>query len=132
MIEFKDVTGEVTKRPGESFFKMDSISDEAIEEYKSRGAVIVKMDIVTHAHALKLKTASDLFKAQEALGSLRAPAEMEDLTLTAVRNNRQKAVDNAQAKDKVAEAKLVEAKAEKAEKAKARRDAKPHKTKGKK
>ena len=110
MIEFKDVTGLVTKEPGRHFFKNDEISDEAIEGYKSRGAVIVKMDEEAHAYALKLKTARELFKAQEALGSLRAAQEMEDPGLTRVRQLRQATVTKAKAKDKTAESKLDRAK----------------------
>ncbi len=110
MIEFKDVTGLVTAEPGRHFFKMDNISDEAIEEYKSRGAEIVKMDEEAHAHAVKLKTAKDLFKAQESLGSVRAAQEMEDPGLTRVRQLRQATVNKAKAKDKVAAGKLDKAK----------------------
>ena len=130
MIEFIDVTGEVTKEPGRHFFKMDDISDEAIEDYKSRGAEIVKMDKVVHAHALKLKTARLYFKAQEALGSVRAAQEMEDPGLTRLRDIRQAKVDEAKAKDDVAAASLAEAKKAKAARAKAKRETK--KTKGKK
>ena len=130
MIEFNDVTGQVTGNPGRHFFKLDDISDEAIEEYKSRGAEIVKMDKVSHAHALKLKTARDHFLAQEKLGSVRAAEEMEDPGLTRLRDIRQATVDKAKAKDEAAAAKLAEAKAEKAARAKAKRETK--KTKGKK
>ncbi|KKL92438.1 hypothetical protein LCGC14_1884690 [marine sediment metagenome] len=131
MIEFNDVTGLVTGNPGRHFYKMDSISDDAIEEYKSRGAEIVKMDKVSHAYALKLKTARNHFLAQEKLGSVRAAQELEDPGLTRLRDIRQAAVDETKAKDEVAEAKLVEVKAEKAARAKAKRDSKPKKGKKK-
>ena len=131
MIEFNDVTGEVTGNPGRHFFKMDNISDAQIEEYQSRGAEIVKMDKVSHAHALKLKTARDHFLAQEKLGSVRAAEEMEDPGLTRLRDIRQAEVDKAKAKDEVAAKSLAEVKEAKAAKAKAKRDAKPRKTKGK-
>lgn len=129
MIEFNDVTGEVTGNPGRHFFKMDNISDAQIEEYQSRGAEIVKMDKVSHAHALKLKTARDHFLAQEKLGSVRAAEELEDPGLTRLRDIRQATVDEAKAKDEVAAAKLVEVKEAKAVRAKAKRETK--KTKGK-
>ena len=130
MIEFIDVTGEVTAEPGRHFFKMDEISDEAIADYLSRGAEIVKMDKVVHAHALKLKTARVLFKAQEALGSVRGAKDLEDPGITRLRQISQAKADAAKAKDELAESKLVVAKADKAAKAKASRETK--KTKGKK
>ena len=126
MIEFKDVTGAVTKTPGMHFFKMDEISDAAIEEYKSRGAVIVKIDEVSHAHALKLKTARDYLKAQEALGSVRAAAELEDSAVTRLRDIRQADVDKAKAKDDIAAVNLDKAKDAKP------KVGRPRKTKGKK
>ncbi len=110
MIEFMDVTGEVIGRPGESFFKMDSISDEAIREYESRGAVIVQMDKVTHAHALKLKTARVLFKAQEALGKVPAEQDLEDPTLTRTRQTRQATTNIAYKADKRAGEAVTKAK----------------------
>ena len=110
MIEFKDVTGKVIGRPGESFFKMDSISDEAIREYESRGAVIVKMDKVSHAHALKLKTARVLFKAQEALGNVPTEKEMEDPVVTRTRQTRQATANIARKADKLAGEAVTKAK----------------------
>ena len=124
MIEFIDVTGAVTKEPGRHFFKMDEISDEAIEGYKARGATIVKMDQTVHAYALKLKTARELFKAQESLGSLRAAEDLEDPGLTRLRDIRKAKADEAKAKDEVAATNLVEAKEAKAERAKTRRETK--------
>ncbi len=110
MIEFKDVTGAVIGRPGESFFKMDSISDEAIKGYESRGAVIVKMDDVSHAHALKLKTARIRFKAEEALGNVPAEKELEDQGITRLRQTRQKTVDKTRRADKRADEALTKVK----------------------
>ncbi len=110
MIEFKDVTGAVIGRPGGSFFKMDSISDEAIQGYLDRGAVLVDIDRITHAHALKLKTAATSYKAKEQLDKVPVEKELEDLSITRLRQTRQKTADQARKADKRADEGLTKAK----------------------
>lgn len=110
MIEFKDVTGDVIGRPGESFFKMDSISDEAIAEYLGRGAVIVHIDDLSHAHALKLRTAKELFDAKQALSKVPDEELTESVTISRVREGRQAAVETAQGADDRAEEAVTKAK----------------------
>lgn len=116
MIEFKDVTGAVLGRPGESFFKMDSISDEAIQGYLDRGAKLVRMDEESHAHALKLKTAREKFKADEALGRVPVEQDLEDLSIARLRQTRQASADLAREADKIAEEAVARAKINKAAK----------------
>ena len=110
MIEFKDVTGAVIGRPGESFFKMDSISDEAIQGYLDRGAVLVKIDKVTHAYALKMKTAATSYKAKEQLAKVPVEKELEDLNIARLRQTRQQTVDKARRAEKRADEGLTKVK----------------------
>ena len=103
MIEFKDVTGDVLGVPGKHFFKQDHITDEAIQGYLDRGAELVKIDRVSHAHALKLMTAATSYKAKERLSQVPEENELENPTITRLRLTRQKTVDKARKADKAAE-----------------------------
>ena len=110
MIEFKDVTGDVLGVPGKSFFKMDSITDEAIQGYLDRGAELVKIDKVSHAHAVKLKTSATSYKAKERLARVPDEVELENPNVTRLRLTRQKTVDKARKADKAAEEAVTKAK----------------------
>ena len=110
MIEFKDVTGDVLGVPGKHFFKMDSISDEAIQGYLDRGAELVDLDRVSHAHAYKLKTAATSYKAKESLANVPAEKELENPSTTRLRQTRQKTADKARKADKIAGEALTKAK----------------------
>lgn len=110
MIEFKDVTGAVLGVPGKSFFKMDSITDEAIQGYLDRGAELVSIDRVSHAHAVKLKTSATSYKAKERLARVPNETELENPNVTRLRLTRKKTVDQANRADKLAGDALTKAK----------------------
>ena len=110
MIEFIDVTGAVLKRPGEHFFKMDSISDEAIQGYLDRGAELVDLDRISHANALKIKTAGTRLRADEALSNVPAEKELEDLGIARLRQTRQATADKAREADELADVAVVKSK----------------------
>ena len=110
MIKFKDVTCDVLGVPGKHFFKQDHITDEAIQGYLDRGAVLVKIDDVSHAHAVKLKTSATSYKAKERLGLVPDETELENPNVTRLRLTRQKTVDKARKADKTAEDALTKVK----------------------
>ncbi|KKL64695.1 hypothetical protein LCGC14_2162410 [marine sediment metagenome] len=68
------------------------------------------MDKVSHAHALKLKTARVLFKAQEVLGTVPTEQEMEDPVITRTRQTRQATANIARKADKLAGEAVTKAK----------------------
>ena len=95
-IVFKDVTGEITKRPGSIFNKLPSIPDSQIEFYKDHGCELVTLDEGNHYAEVKIAAENTLSQAQLKLGRVPAFNEDEPPSMSRRRTNREADVEAAQ------------------------------------
>ena len=95
-IVFRDLTGEITKRPGSTFNKMPSIPDSQIEFYKEHGCKVVTLDEGNHYAEVKIVAENSLSQAQRNLSRVPPFNEDEPPSMSRRRTNREGDVKEAQ------------------------------------